>query len=788
MTRISPFLVLAYLFFNNFLFAQSCTLDAQVVLHGNNMRIGNLSTSGNFFAFGAEGSFSNGYNGSDNLPIAGVGLSSFWLGGISASQNVEVVYERVTSPYYSAFLPGPLGPDGSVVPGNCTRWDRIWSVTINELQAHHSDFADNGVIDQPISSIVGWPGKGNPHFVAQYGFALPTVSTAPFFDQNNDGIYNAFDGDFPHPANVDETVPVGQILWSLVNGMGDAGTIPTPMPFEFGYTAWVLPCSDNDILNNTVFFSRSVVNRGVMAYDSVFYGQWNDYALGAYLDDAGGNATDLSTTYFYNTDNFDQNGFGENPPAMAFTYLNRALSASLFFNNPSVGNPAPATTDPSLPQEYYYALNGQWRDGSSVVHNGLPEKIMYSGSLNQTGSWTMLGDSLLPFTDRRALSSVYLGKMEPGVIKNIDMAYSFHRGTNLNHIENVAYLLNRVGQLRADWNAGLTNVPCSRPVCTANSDCVWPGDANTDGIVNHLDLLPYSVALNQSGVPRASTSLFWAGEVATDWNVSYQGMYDYKHIDANGDGVVGEFDQLVMRDFYGNTRLDYQEQPVNALPGKGFYMKKLGSALDTNAVLPNQTVFLRLMLDTLPDLYGAACTVVFDPEYWTVSGANLQPVIQSGKVIGGDWEVAISSGPGTQLSPDGQGTLVLVSKNTLITAPDTTYVHILSPQGVYSDGTPYPIGGKSMRFIMVPAPVSVEEVAEAQLKVEVFPNPAQDYFQVVVSDNRPIKGVLSDVNGREVAPLPASGVVQVMGLPAGVYVLTVALDGQVWKEKVVVGR
>ena len=35
-----------------------------------------------------------------------------------------------------------------------------WRVTRDEVMAHQADYADNGVIDNPIPSIFSWPGRG----------------------------------------------------------------------------------------------------------------------------------------------------------------------------------------------------------------------------------------------------------------------------------------------------------------------------------------------------------------------------------------------------------------------------------------------------------------------------------------------------------------------------------------------------------------------------------------------------------------------------------------------------
>src|SRR5690606_31469941 len=45
--------------------------------------------------------------------------------------------------------------------------------------------------------VLYWPGQNNPHFVDKYGWNLPDISLAGFWDEDGDGIYDACHGDFP---------------------------------------------------------------------------------------------------------------------------------------------------------------------------------------------------------------------------------------------------------------------------------------------------------------------------------------------------------------------------------------------------------------------------------------------------------------------------------------------------------------------------------------------------------------------------------------------------------------
>lgn len=74
------------------------------------------------------------------------------------------------------------------------------------------------------------------------------------------------------------------------------------------------------------------------------------------------------------------------------------------------------------------------------------------------------------------------------------------------------------------------------------TDCVWPGDANGDGVANQYDLLQIGLDYNLMGPPRTvfpqpSNPIAWAPNLAEDWPTASAGVND-KHLDCNGDGLI----------------------------------------------------------------------------------------------------------------------------------------------------------------------------------------------------------------------------------------------------------
>ena len=82
-------------------------------------------------------------------------------------------------------------------------------------------------------------------------------------------------------------------------------------------------------------------------------------------------------------------------------------------------------------------------------------------------------------------------------------------------------------------------------------DNVWPGDMNTDNVVNHIDVLYWGLDFNKTGPMRENATTDWIGQAATDWDELDANNINDKHSDADGNGIVNQDDLLVIDQNYG---------------------------------------------------------------------------------------------------------------------------------------------------------------------------------------------------------------------------------------------
>jgi hypothetical protein len=98
----------------------------------------------------------------------------------------------------------------------------------------------------------------------------------------------------------------------------------------------------------------------------------------------------------------------------------------------------------------------------------------------------------------------------------------------------------------------LIDIPASANTDTlCVMDCVFPGDANNDGVVNMVDILPVGFSTGLIGPSRLNPSTEWYGQYSEDWDGPMGAIK--KHVDTDGDGEITGMDTMSINAYYGNT-------------------------------------------------------------------------------------------------------------------------------------------------------------------------------------------------------------------------------------------
>ncbi len=87
---------------------------------------------------------------------------------------------------------------------------------------------------------------------------------------------------------------------------------------------------------------------------------------------------------------------------------------------------------------------------------------------------------------------------------------------------------------------------------TCYDGCIWPGDANKDGVVSVKDILPIGLFFGEVGTARTDNSTAWYAHKGENWDNPYSDI-DLKFVDTNGDGQITAEDTLAVSTAYAKN-------------------------------------------------------------------------------------------------------------------------------------------------------------------------------------------------------------------------------------------
>ena len=282
-------------------------------------------------------------NGGAHALFAG----AIWIGGKDANKQLKLTAQKFRQRGLDCW-PGPLittGPEiGTISPEMCRAYDkhfsinkpmvtkfRTWRKCLDSQDCDEAkEFPDYKIPDE----ILNWPGNGP---AGGYASVL-----APFYDVNDDGIYNPYDGDFPFYEYIDEEItddpdclrPRNRrpkvfgdyTLWWVYNDRGNIHTETGGAPIGMEFKSQAFAFKTNDELNNMTFYNYNITNRSTYTLYDTYFGVWTDADLGNPEDDRTGCDVVRGLGYVYNGSDNDATsgghiGYGKQPPAIGIDFF-----------------------------------------------------------------------------------------------------------------------------------------------------------------------------------------------------------------------------------------------------------------------------------------------------------------------------------------------------------------------------------------------------------------------------------------------------------------------------------
>ncbi len=352
-------------------------------------------------------------NGSATSMFSG----SLWIGGLDINNQLKLAalrYRQVGIDYWT----GPLTIDGTAAIDNavCAQYDKHFKMTramVDEFLSHCDP--ETGVFisseDYTIpKEIIDWPAHGDPSLGQSYYLA-------PFYDNDGDGEYNPYMGDYPYydisnelchtktptmeeqlegsiwgSVLADQVIKGDQTLWWVFNDKGNIHSETKGAAIGMEIRAQAFAFATNDVINNMTFYSYEIINRSTFELTNTYFSPWVDTDLGYARDDYVGCDVQRGLGYCYNGKQIDGNGtpesYGDQPPAIGVDFFQGPYMDPDGIDNPKYEKIVdPETGDTVLHQLCDESINGV-NFGNEIIDDerfGMRRFLYHNNSSDPTG-------------------------------------------------------------------------------------------------------------------------------------------------------------------------------------------------------------------------------------------------------------------------------------------------------------------------------------------------------------------------------------------------------------------
>jgi hypothetical protein len=526
--------------------------------------------------------------------------ASLWIGGLDKNHNLHLSAQTYRESG-SDFFPGPLDTKGQISQETSDKYNHVWK--ISRLQV--DSFLSGASVP---NAVLNWP------------------DGAPFVDMDHNGTYEPLKGDYPE-------VQGDEMVWWVMNDAlrPHSETGGLPMGIEVQATAWTFQC-DNPALRSTVMLRYRIINRSAQQYDSVYAGLWADFDIGNLFDDYIGSNPELNAFFAYNGDANDNDttitsksgsytykGYGKKMPAQGISFvegikgdngLEMPMSKFIYYNND-----ISVTGNPKVAGHFYNYLRGIWIDntplttGKEGIYGQEPTNYAFPGMPDDGSAWTEASAGNVP-GDRRGLGSFGPFTLKAGGEKEFTAAFVYAQAANGLSALSVSQMLGQIRDVNRLYHQNALQGCTGISTCMGDS-CVWPGDADRNGVAEMSDIFRIGYAYGSKGQARKMASTSWKPQHGTSWGQTFPDGTDYHYADANGDGRVDSLDVLPIVWNYG-----YRHSKTEAEQSQTAGNPELRLHIMEDSVMAGGVVHGEIILGSkdLPaeDVYGIVLRILFD--------------------------------------------------------------------------------------------------------------------------------------------------------------------------------
>ncbi|MEZ5146292.1 MAG: hypothetical protein R2759_04185 [Bacteroidales bacterium] len=258
------------------------------------------------------------------------GSNALWFAGLDENGTVHASaeMERINGKEFSH---GPVSNQYDSLFD--VRWYHAWKLNRSDIEFHQANWWKPGYV--PLDDILTWPGNGDTD-----NGQLDQI--APFFDLNENGIYEPMLGDAPH-------IKGDQAVYFVYNDVREEQhfTQGENVGVEVHGMAYGYDMPEDSALWNTIFVHYDIINRFNINYHDFSVGNTTYIDLGFDLDNYIESDVQNSMYFAFNGseidgDTFSPEYYGYHPPAQGVILLGGPYLDDDGADNPrfdNLGNP-----------------------------------------------------------------------------------------------------------------------------------------------------------------------------------------------------------------------------------------------------------------------------------------------------------------------------------------------------------------------------------------------------------------------------------------------------------------
>lgn len=428
------------------------TPTAQFDLDINNVRA-RLLTGGDLWWNLSEARYQVPKGDGTGVALNAIFAGAIWITGEDAGGNLKGAAQRYRGGG-DDYWPGPIGAGAVIDKATCSKYDRFFNVLGSDVENARAAFAQKGTqttLSDIPRSVLAWPGRQNPYLATDPSLLGETFvindNLAPFFDADNDGIYDPLKGDHPViPCRGTESEAFGdQMIFWVINDVGNQHTETNGQSIGVQVNCLAFAFQTTDEINNMTFYKYEIVNKSSNPLLRTYVSQWSDPDLGCFSNDRVGCDVPRALGIVYNGSTPDNDcqgvaGYGAELPLIGIDFFEGPLSDSgqqlglssfVYFTNGATVS----QTDPSSLAQYRNYMTGFWNDGTPFTFGGTGynsggpvTNFIFPGNPIDPNQWSEVGTGVtLPSGDRRMVQTSGPFTLKPGEAQFVTVGVVFVR-------------------------------------------------------------------------------------------------------------------------------------------------------------------------------------------------------------------------------------------------------------------------------------------------------------------------------------------------------------------------